>query len=327
MPPIAPALPTLRGITHYRPRNTMTFDHSLPRGGLTRPETGLLLGAAVLLALAMLGPAVPASEHQHGFADQRMLWGLPCALDVLTNLPFALAGLWGLGLLRGLQRGAVDAVTRAAAGLFFVGLVLTSVGSTVYHLHPDDAGLLWDRLGMAVAFAGLLGLAGASRVSLRAGGVAAAAMVVAGPAAVMWWAHTGNLLPWAVVQLGGMLAVTAMALLPTRCGALALQLGAVMAWYGAAKLFEAADHAVFDALGQWVSGHSLKHLLAAGAALPVLAALAAVRTGPLPAGAAVTVCGQNDAPRHPGVRAHCMRQGTGTRTAVDPARSRRPRAQ
>ena len=24
MPPIAPALPTLRGITHYRPRNTMT---------------------------------------------------------------------------------------------------------------------------------------------------------------------------------------------------------------------------------------------------------------------------------------------------------------
>ena len=46
MPPIAPALPTLRGITHYRPRNTMTFDHSLPRGGLTRPETGLLLGAA-----------------------------------------------------------------------------------------------------------------------------------------------------------------------------------------------------------------------------------------------------------------------------------------
>ena len=58
MPPIAPALPTLRGITHYRPRNTMTFDHSLPRGGLTRPETGLLLGAAVLLALAVLGPAV-----------------------------------------------------------------------------------------------------------------------------------------------------------------------------------------------------------------------------------------------------------------------------
>jgi mono/diheme cytochrome c family protein len=44
-----------------------------------------------------------------------------------------------------------------------------------------------------------------------------------------------------------------------------------------AKLFEGADHAVFEATGQWVSGHSLKHLLAAGAALPVLAA-GAVRT-------------------------------------------------
>jgi hypothetical protein len=63
MPPIAPALPTLRGITHYRPRNTMTFDHSIHGGRLTRPETGLLLGAAVLLALAVLGPAVPASER------------------------------------------------------------------------------------------------------------------------------------------------------------------------------------------------------------------------------------------------------------------------
>ena len=152
----------------------------------------------------------------------------------------------------------------------------------IYRQGPSEPGLHWDRLGMVVAFAGMLCLAGASRVSLRAGGVAAAAMVVAGPAAVMWWAHTGNLLPWAVVQLGGMLAVTAMALLPTRCGALALQLGAVMAWYGAAKLFEAADHAVFDALGQWVSGHSLQHLLAAGAACTGSAQRAHARTASLP---------------------------------------------
>ena len=295
MPPIAPALPTLRGITHYRPRNTMTFDHSLPRGGLTRPETGLLLGAAVLLALAMLGPAVPASEHQHGFADQRMLWGLPCALDVLTNLPFALAGLWGLGLLRGLQRGAVDAVTRAAAGLFFVGLVLTSVGSTVYHLRPDDAGLLWDRLGMVLPFAGLLGLAAASRVSARAGAAAAGTVLLAGPLAVLWWSHSGNLLPWAVVQLGGMLVVLALACLPRRDGALALHLGAVMALYALAKLFEAADHAVFEATGQAVSGHSLKHVLAAAAAWPVLAALAALRHSGAKHLRHVTAFGQNGA--------------------------------
>ncbi|EER58757.1 hypothetical protein AcdelDRAFT_3664, partial [Acidovorax delafieldii 2AN] len=80
------------------------------------------------------------------------------------------------------------------------------------------------------------------------------------------------------------------ALLPGRHGALAVQWGAVLAWYGAAKLFEAADHAVFEATGQWVSGHSLKHLLAAGAALPVLAALDATRAGAGGAGAARSPC-------------------------------------
>jgi len=39
----------------------------------------------------------------------------------------------------------------------------------------------------------------------------------------------------------------------------------VIGLYGAAKLMEATDAAVFDAAG-FISGHTLKHLLAAGAA-------------------------------------------------------------
>jgi hypothetical protein len=62
--------------------------------------------------------------------------------------------------------------------------------------------------------------------------------------------------------------------LPHRHGALALQLGAVIAWYAAAKAMELADHSVYEATAGWVSGHTLKHLLAAGAALPVLLAMA-----------------------------------------------------
>ena len=105
------------------------------------------------------------------------------------------------------------------AALFFGGLVCTAVGSAIYHWQPHDAGLLWDRLGMVLPFAGLLGLAATGRVSARAGWVSAAAVLVAGPLAVAWWAHTGNLLPWAVVQLGGMLVVLALACLPRREGA------------------------------------------------------------------------------------------------------------
>lgn len=256
-----------------------------PRRRLAPAEAGLLWAALALLALAVFGPVLPASPHQHGFADQRTLWDLPCALDVLSNLPFAVAGAWGLALLRRLRSGALDAATRATATLFCVGLLCTAMGSAWYHGRPDDAGLLWDRLGMVAAFAGLLGLAAAGRVGLRAGRATAVAVLLAGPLAVAWWVRTGDLLPWATLQLGGMLVVLALAGLPRRPGALALNLVAVIAWYGAAKLFEAADHAVFAATGQWVSGHTLKHLCAAGAALPVLAALRGAVTAPVQNGA------------------------------------------
>ena len=265
------------------------------RQNLSRAEAGLLLGMAALLALALFGPVLPASAHQHTLADQRALWGIPCALDVLSNLPFAIAGLWGLVTLRRVAPGMLDAPTRALASLFFAGLVCTAAGSALYHWQPQDAGLLWDRLGMVLPFAGLLGLAGASRVSARAGAAAAGTVLLAGPLAVLWWSHSGNLLPWAVVQLGGMLVVLALACLPRRDGALALHLGAVMALYALAKLFEAADHAVFEATGQAVSGHSLKHVLAAAAAWPVLAALAALRHSGAKHLRHVTAFGQNGA--------------------------------
>ena len=265
------------------------------RQNLSRAEAGLLLGVAALLALALFGPMLPASAHQHTLADQRALWGIPCALDVLSNLPFAIAGLWGLVTLRRVAPGMLDAPSRALASLFFAGLVCTAAGSALYHWQPQDAGLLWDRLGMVLPFAGLLGLAGASRVSARAGAAAAGTVLLAGPLAVLWWSHSGNLLPWAVVQLGGMLVVLALACLPRRDGALALHLGAVMALYALAKFFEAADHAVFEATGQAVSGHSLKHVLAAAAAWPVLAALAALRHSGAKHLRHVTAFGQNGA--------------------------------
>jgi hypothetical protein len=43
--------------------------------------------------------------------------------------------------------------------------------------------------------------------------------------------------------------------------------------YAVAKLLEANDHGVYELAVQLVSGHTLKHLAAALAALPVLAAI------------------------------------------------------
>jgi divalent metal cation (Fe/Co/Zn/Cd) transporter len=65
-------------------------------------------------------------------------------------------------------------------------------------------------------------------------------------------------------------------LAPALPGALAVRWGVVVGLYVLAKGLELADHAVFDLSGQLVAGHSLKHLVAACAAWPVIGALQAL---------------------------------------------------
>ncbi len=240
------------------------------RQPLNPVETGLLAALLLAIATACFGPSVAQFEHYHAFADQRQLLGLPCALDVLSNLPFALFGGWGLLRLRASAAGQPTGVHRALATLFFAGLVLTALCSAWYHLRPDDAGLAIDRLGMVSAFAGLLGLTAADRISARAGMWIAAAVLALGPLSVVVWANSGNLLPWAVLQGGGMLLIVLLALRQPVAGAWGLPLAAVIAWYALAKALELGDHVVFDLTQSLVSGHTLKHAAAAMAALPVI---------------------------------------------------------
>jgi hypothetical protein len=237
---------------------------------LSRVESALLLAVAIALLVACFGPAVAQHAHYHAFADQRAGWGVPFAMDVLSNLPFAVAGVWGLVVLRRFQPGAQPAL----AALFFAGLLVTAACSSFYHWQPDNAGLAIDRLGMVVAFAGLLGLAVADRISNRAGVATAATVLALGPLSVMVWATSGNLLPWAVLQGGGMLLIVLLAVCRTTgkpiAGAWGIPLATVIALYALAKVLELGDYPVFEFTHGLVSGHSLKHAVAALAAWPVI---------------------------------------------------------
>ncbi len=234
---------------------------------------GMLLGLVLaLLAAAIFGPFVAQPGHLHGFADQRSWWGISCAMDVLSNLPFALWGGLGLACLVWKRRD-IPVAQQAMAGLFFAGLVVTAGASSWYHWQADDAGLAIDRLGMVLAFAGLLGLAGADRISSRAGVALGLAVLVLGPLSVAVWFASGNVLGWAALQFGGMALVLWLASMKPLSGALAIRWGWVIMIYVIAKLFEQADEAVYALSSQWISGHSVKHLVASCAAVPVIAAI------------------------------------------------------
>lgn len=236
--------------------------------------------AAIALAvffplLSQLLPHIPTSGHSHihahghAFIDARRFLGIPNCLDVLSNVPFLFAGLWGLALLR---RRTMPNPTERAAQVFFIGLILTCFGSSLYHWAPSDVGLMIDRLGMAVAFAGVISFAAGSRLGEAVAKQATPVLLILAPLAAVAAYSLHNVLPWAVVQFGGIALILWLATLPQR-ESTRLNLWALIAWYALAKLLEAQDTAVFQLTQGIVSGHSLKHLAACMAAWPVIAAL------------------------------------------------------
>lgn len=235
----------------------------------------LLLGPALVAASGLaLNPHGHAHLYAHGhpFVDARPLWGIPNAIDVLSNAPLSLAGLLGLLTLHGRM---LQGATRTALRMFFTGLLVTGFGSAWYHWAPDAAGLVADRLGMAVTFAGALALAVADRVGQApARPTLWVTFMAAVLSAVLPFTH-GNVLPWAVVQFGGVALIVWAAWQRPASGAMGVRIGVLIAWYALAKALELGDVAVFHATGDMVSGHSLKHLAAALAAWPVLSALRA----------------------------------------------------
>ncbi|MFN7120698.1 MAG: hypothetical protein ACK4NM_01565 [Hydrogenophaga sp.] len=218
----------------------------------------------------------PLRAHGHPFVDARSWWGVPNTLDVLSNLPLVLAGASGLWSLRG---RTLNLPTMNALRVFFAGLILSGLGSTLYHWAPDAGSLVIDRLGMAVAFAGVLALSVAERVGQREARLFLPAMLALALVSAVLPHLQGNVLPWTVVQFGGMGLVVWLAMRSPASGTLGVSLAGLIALYAVAKLLELGDEAVFRATGEWVSGHSLKHVTAACAALPVLWSLKQHRLG------------------------------------------------
>lgn len=232
------------------------------------------LAGPTLLSMAglALNPHGHADLYAHGhpFVDARSWWDVPNTLDVLSNLPLVLAGAAGFWTLRG--RTLAQPTTNALR-VFFAGLILSGLGSASYHWAPDAGSLVIDRLGMAVAFAGVLALSVVERVGLRESrGFLPVVLVLALVSAALPHLQ-GDVLPWAVVQFGGMGLVVWAAMRPPVAGAVGVPLAGVIGVYLLAKLLELGDEAVFHATGEWVSGHSFKHVAAACAALPILGGL------------------------------------------------------
>lgn len=254
-----------------------------------RQRLALAACAASGAAVLAFGVRVPQDVGYHAFADARTLLGVPNALDVLSNAGFAAVGLAGAALVLARRRAAERAGGWRAWLVLFGGLVLVAAASGAYHLAPANDRLFWDRLAMSVCFAGFVAALVGDRVGAEAGARLLAPLLAVSAGTVVHWIATehagvGDVRPYLLVQAGCVGAVPiVIARFPRREGTAAW--GAASALYLAAKVAEAADGAILRLTGV-VSGHTLKHLLAA-LAMAVLAASLARRTtghGSLPRG-------------------------------------------
>lgn len=237
---------------------------SITNGRAAKSRWGQLdFVALIALAMPWLAAALlpPLAQWQayHAFADQRMLLGVPHALNVLSNLPFFVVGAMGLLWLK---RARVDRGVALPYAVFFAGALLTALGSGWYHADPRDGTLVWDRLPIALGFAGLVSGTFSDRMPGRAVALSVAFSAIA-IATVLLWAWAGNLLPYMIMQASFVAAALfATAFVPSSFTRARWLYGAALL-YGAAVICERFDAGIDASLGGALSGHTLKHLLAA----------------------------------------------------------------
>jgi len=227
-----------------------------------------ILAVSIIAVFSMV--PIAQDPGYHDFADRRGMINIPNFYNVLSSLPFVIIGVLGMRLV---------ALGRATGGLvelqavymtFFIGVFLTGFGSAYYHYHPDNQTLLWDRLPMTIAFMALFSAILGEYISSQIAMKLFVPLLTSGIASVVYWHVSelkghGDLRAYVLVQFLPVLLIPLILwLFNSRLNGNKYIWGIIIA-YAVSKLMEFFDARIYSTLGV-ISGHSLKHLIAAFAA-------------------------------------------------------------
>jgi hypothetical protein len=213
----------------------------------------------IILAILIATDPVPQDLVYHLLIDQRQWFRVPNFANIISNLPFATIGLSGFFLT------LKNKETSISWYLFFIGLFLVAFGSSYYHLHPNNQTLIWDRLPMTICFMSLFSALCAENISSRYETVILPVAISLGLSSVIYWHYTNDLRFYALIQFGALLSI------PLILSAYKSQyshrhyLLYGLLFYILAKVFELNDSFIFELTDHLLSGHTIKHLLAAAA--------------------------------------------------------------
>jgi hypothetical protein len=229
----------------------------------------LLLIVVGSLAFMLSRQPFGQNPNYHHFADRRIFFGAPNFFDVMSNIPFLLVGMTGIGFC---LRNRLMTL-RSAWLTFFAGVAIVSAGSAYYHWNPNNETLVWDRLPMTIGFMGLFVALLAEYVSAQLGKFLLVPAILAGFSSVLYWHWLDDLRFYYWIQLIPLLTVPAVIVLFRPKYSRQWLLLLALACYMLAKISETYDREVFAFSRSLFSGHSLKHILAASGCFSVLVML------------------------------------------------------
>lgn len=234
----------------------------------------ILIVVAAIGSTFFLGP-IPQDQSYHEFVDTRNLFGVPNTFDVLSNLAFLLVGLVGVAVTGSLlQRSPRNSILITYL-VFFLGVFLTSFGSAYYHLDPSNSSLVWDRLPMTIAFMAFFCSVVSELIHRRTGFMLLLPLLAVGIASVLYWDWTeqqgmGDLRLYALVQFLPMLLIPLMLCMYESPSNYLRYIVLLIGFYVSIRIPEFYDSAIYELSGQNISGHTIKHLLAAAGACFVI---------------------------------------------------------
>ena len=228
-----------------------------------------IIALTIISIIASIGtPRVSQPLSYYDFADQRQLTlKIPNFFDVVSNTGFLVVGIIGIMVSFDKNTYFEDDRERWPYAVFFIGMILTSIGSSYFHLHPNTERLFWDRLPMTIAFMSLIAAQVADRISIDMGLVLLAPLLFIGAASVVYWLKTerkgvGNVVPYAILQGYAVIVLLLITWLYPSRYTRGNDLYLVFIAYALAKALETFDKGVFTVGQHILSGHTLKHIAA-----------------------------------------------------------------
>lgn len=220
-----------------------------------------LIASLVIISFVSLFFVEPISQDlaYHMFSDSRTMLGVSNFFDVVSNLPFLFVGLLGLFCIY--QNWGVS----SSWGWFilFISIFLVALGSSYYHLSPENKTLTWDRLPMAIGFMALFVIVLTDYVNHKLEKWLLIPMCLVGIISVVYWHMIDDLRIYAWVQFVSMALLLIIISVYKPSHLQTKYLIYAFVFYTLSKLAEHFDKQIYELMGQIVSGHTIKHLLAA----------------------------------------------------------------